>query len=97
MPRASRLSVFTTIADSADFTCRVSSSTVSCPAAATPACSQCDNGPASSPTRVTATPSPAKNATSASGSLRTFASRTTLPVASTTQTLENSSETSMPT
>ena len=97
MPRASLRSVFTTIADSAAFTCRVSSRTVSCPAAVSPACSHCDSGPASSPTRVTAIPSPARNATSVSGSLRTFASRTTLPVASTTQMLENSSETSMPT
>ena len=45
MPRASRRSVFTTMADSAAFTCRVSSRTVSCPAAVSPACSHCDSGP----------------------------------------------------
>jgi hypothetical protein len=58
--------------------------------------SHCDSGPASSPTRASGTPSSRKNRTSASGSLATFASHTILPVASTTQTLLRSRETSIP-
>ena len=57
MPRASLRSVLTTIADSAAFTCRVSSNTTSNPAPVRPACSHCESGPASNPIRVTATPS----------------------------------------
>src|SRR6266481_3619819 len=87
-PRASLRSVFTVIADKAAFTCRVSSRTVSNPASFNPACSHCDNGPASSPIRFTAKPSASKKATTASGSLATFASFTILPCASTTHTLE---------
>ena len=96
MPRASFRSVLTTIADSAAFTCRVSSSTTSHPARLSPACSHCDNGPASRPILVTTTPSRSKNRTSASGSLRTLASRTTRPVPSTTHTLLCSNDTSIP-
>jgi hypothetical protein len=96
MPRASLRSVFTTMAESAAFTCRVSSSTASKPAPARPACSHCDSGPASSPTRVNDRPSCPKKATNASGSLATFASRTILPVPSTTHTLLHSKETSIP-
>ena len=96
MPRASLRSVFTTIADSAAFTCRVSSSTASKPAFVSPACSHCDSGPASSPILATTTPSWPKNRTSASGSLGTLASRTIRPVASTTHTLLCSSDTSIP-
>ena len=76
MPRASLRSVFTIMAESAAFTCRVSSSTASNPAALSPACSHCESGPASSPIWVTATPSWRKNPTSASGSLATLVSRT---------------------
>ena len=79
MPRASLRSVFTIIAESAAFTCRVSSSTASKPGPVRPACSHCDSGPASSPTRVSGRPSCPKKPTSASGSLGTFASRTILP------------------
>jgi hypothetical protein len=86
----------TTIAESAALTCRVSSSTASSPAPVRPACSHWESGPASSPTRATATPSWRKNPTSASGSLATLASRTIRPVASTTHTLARSSETSIP-
>jgi len=93
MPRASLRSVLTTIAESAAFTCRVSSSTASNPALVRPAWSHCDKGPASRPTRVTAMPSWPRKATSASGSLATLASRTIRPVASTTQTLLRSSDT----
>ena len=96
MPRASLRSVLTVIAESAAFTCRVSSSTASKPASVKPACSHCDNGPASSPIRVNKTPIRRKKRTSASGSLATFASRTIWPLASTTQTLLCSSETSIP-
>jgi len=96
MPRASLRSVLTTIADSAALTCRVSSRTASKPAPLRPACSHCDNGPASSPIRVTAKPSPPNQATSASGSLATFASRTIRPAASTTQMLLSFSDTSIP-
>ena len=84
------------MAESAAFTCRVSSSTASNPAPVRPACSHCESGPASSPIRVTATPSWRKNPTSASGSLATLASRKICPVASTTHTLLRSSETSIP-
>ena len=84
------------IADSAAFTWRVSSSTTSSPAFVRPACSHCDSGPASSPIRVTTQPSWSKNRISASGSLRTLASRTIRPVASTTHTLLCSSDTSIP-
>jgi hypothetical protein len=96
MPRASLRSVLTTIAESAAFTCRVSSSTASSPAPVSPACNHCDSGPASRPTRVSGRPSSRKNRTSASGSLATFASRTIRPVASTTHTLLRSKETSIP-
>ena len=96
MPRASLRSVLTTIADSAAFTCRVSSNTASKPAPVKPASSHCESGPASSPIRVTATPSPTKKLTSVSGSLVTLASRTIRPAASTTHTLLRSSETSIP-
>src|SRR3954447_22746267 len=53
IPRASRRSVFTVIADNAAFTCRVSSRTTSKPACVKAACSHCDKGPASSPMRTT--------------------------------------------
>jgi hypothetical protein len=96
MPRASLRSVFTTIADSAAFTCRVSSSTASKPAPLRPACSHCDKGPASSPIRVTFRPRPRNQAIRASGSLATLASRTIQPVASTTHTLPSFSGTSIP-
>lgn len=89
-------SVFTTIAENAAFTWRVSRSTVSKPAPHRPACSHCDKGPASSPIRVAGTPTWPKKRASASGSLATFASRTIRPVASTTQTLLSSSDTSIP-
>jgi hypothetical protein len=56
----------------------------------------CESGPASSPTRVSGRPSRRKKSTSASGSLATLASRTILPVASTTHTLLRSKETSIP-
>jgi hypothetical protein len=96
MPRASLRSVLTTIADSAAFTCRVSSSTAPKPAPLRPACSHWDNGPASRPIRTTSRPRPRNQAVKASGSLATFASRTILPVASTTHTLLSSSDTSIP-
>jgi hypothetical protein len=96
MPRASFLSVLTTIAESAAFTWRVSSSTVSKPADVSPAWSHWLSGPASSPIRVTGRPSSRQNATSALGSLASLASRTILPLASRTQTLLCSKETSMP-
>ena len=50
-------SVLTTMAESAAFTCRVSSSTASKPGPARPACNHCDSGPASSPTRASGRPS----------------------------------------
>jgi len=96
MPRASLRSVLTGIALNALRTCLVSSSSTARPASRIAAKSHCDNGPASSPTRATSMPSPRNQATSASGSLATLASRTTRPVASTTHTLLNSSETSIP-
>src|SRR5947207_927845 len=93
---ASLRSVFTVIADKAAFTCRVSSRTASNPARISPACSHCDNGPASSPISFTGKPSPLKKETRASGSLATFASLTILPRPSTTHTLDNSKDTSIP-
>jgi hypothetical protein len=86
----------TTIAESAALTCRVSSSTASSPAAVKPAWSHWLSGPASSPIRVTGKPSCWKKMISASGSLATLASRTIRPVASTTQRLLRSSDTSIP-
>ena len=55
--------------------------------------SHCESGPASSPIRAISKPRPLHQA-KASGSLATLASRTIRPVASTTQRLELSSETS---
>ena len=49
MPRASLRSVLTTMAESAAFTCRVSSSTASNPAPVRPACSHCDERPGLQP------------------------------------------------
>ena len=49
MPRASRRSVLTAIAESAALTCRVSSSATSWPAAFSPSWSQADSGPALEP------------------------------------------------
>jgi hypothetical protein len=89
-------SVFTIMAESAAFTCRVSSSTASNPVSVRPAWSHCDKGPASRPMRVSGRPSWRKKPTSASGSLATLASRTIRPVLSTTHTLLRSSETSIP-
>jgi hypothetical protein len=66
----------TTIAESAAFTWRVSSSTVSNPASLSPACNHCDRGPAFSPMRVTGPPSCLKKRTRAAGSLATLTSRT---------------------
>jgi hypothetical protein len=84
------------MAESAAFTWRVSSSTTSNPARVSPAWSHCESGPASSPTLVTGTPSCRKKATRVSGSLGTLVSRTIFPVASTTQTLLCSKDTSIP-
>ena len=84
------------MAESAALTWRVSSSTVSNPALARPACSHWLSGPASSPIRTIVKPSPRQNPASTSGSLVTLASRTILPVVSTTQRLLDSNETSMP-
>ena len=52
-------------------------------------------GPASSPMRAMHNPAAAKKATNAWGSLGTLASRTISPVASTTQTLLHSNDTSI--
>jgi IS66 C-terminal element len=57
----------------------------------------CDSGPASRPTRSIASGSPVKYRASSPGSLPTFASLTVRPAASTTQRLDRSSDTSMPT
>ena len=54
IPRASLRSVFTVIAFSAAFTCRVSTRNVGRFAAASPACSHCDSGPADSVTAAKA-------------------------------------------
>jgi SRSO17 transposase len=90
------LGVFTVMAESAAFTCRVSSKTASRPAAIRAACSHCDSGPASRPIRLSGNPKLSKNSTSASGSLPILTSRTTCPLASTTHTLLAFSETSIP-
>jgi hypothetical protein len=95
IPRASFRSVFTVIALSAALTWRVSIKIAGSPASTSPACSHCDNGPASSPMRVNLRPLRSKNATRASRSLCTLASRTICPAASTTQTLLHSNETSI--
>ncbi len=84
------------MADNAAFTCRVSSSTTSKPAALNPACSHCDSGPASRPIRVGTCSRARKNRTRTSGSLATLVSRTIRPLASTTHTLLCSNDTSIP-
>ena len=95
MPRASLRSVFTVIALSAALTWRVSIRIAGSPASTSPAYSHCDKGPASSPMRAMLRPLSAKKATRASRSLRTLASRTICPAASTTHTLLHSNETSI--
>ena len=96
IPRASLRSVFTGIALKASRTCRVSSNSTVSPASRMPAYSHCDKGPASRPIRVTATSNLPNQPIKASGSLATFASRTIRPLASTTQMLALSSDTSIP-
>jgi hypothetical protein len=96
IPRASLRSDFTGMALNASRTCRVSSNSTASPAFFIAAYSHCDRGPASSPIRSTAKPSDRNQAISASGSLATLPSRTILPVASTTQMLELSKDTSIP-
>ena len=66
------------------------------PARLSPACSHCDNGPASSPIRFTAKCSDPKKSTRASGSLATFAYFTIFPCVSTMQALDRSNDTSIP-
>jgi hypothetical protein len=95
IPRASFRSVFTVIAFSAALTWRVSIRIAGSPASTSPAYSHCDKGPASSPMRANLRPLPAKNATRASRSLRTLASQTIGPAASTTHTLLHSNATSI--
>src|SRR4051794_29543779 len=96
MPRASLRSVLTIIAESAAFTCLVSSSTASNPALTRAVWSHCDKGPASRPMRTSGRLRPLRKVISASGSLATLASRTIRPVASTTHTLLCSNDTSIP-
>jgi len=96
MPRASLRSVLTGIALKASRTCRVSKSSTARPAWRIAANNHCDNGPASSPTRARLTPSDANHEIKASGSLATLSSQMILPLASTTQTLEHSNDTSIP-
>src|SRR5450755_4104525 len=57
---------------------------------------ECDSGPVSSPILASSSPSEANQPISASGSLATLASRTILPLALTTHTLEDSNDTSIP-
>jgi hypothetical protein len=66
------------------------------PAASRPANSHCDSGPASRPIRDSTNGCARSQPISASGSLVTFASATMLPVASTMQTLDCSTDTSIP-
>jgi hypothetical protein len=61
-----------------------------------PAYSHCESGPAFNPIHAISKPRPLHQAVKASGSLATFASQTIRPVASTTQMLELSSDTSIP-
>jgi hypothetical protein len=87
---------FTGIASNALRTCRVSKSSTARPASRIAAKSHCDSGPASSPIRSNLNPSEPNQPISASGSLETLASRTILPLPSTTHTLEHSNDTSIP-
>src|ERR1700728_1454809 len=93
---ASLRSVLTGISLKALRTCPVSSSSIAGPACFMPANSHCESGPASSPIRAISKPRSLHHAVKASGSLATLASRTIRPVASTTQMLELSSDTSIP-
>ncbi len=88
-------SVFTPIADNAALTHRVSSSTTETGKGQV-VVQPCDSGPAAGPIRHTANPTFLKNSTRASGSLATLTSRTIFPLASTTQKLLSSNETSIP-
>jgi hypothetical protein len=97
IPRASLRSDFTGIALNASCTCRVSNSSTARPASRIAAYNHCDSGPASRPIRARLDPSDLNHAISASGSLATFPSRTIFPFASTTQMLEHSNDTSIPT
>ena len=94
--RASLRSDFTGIDLKASYTCRVSRSSTASPPAFIAANSHCDSGPASSPIRSKLRLCERNQATSASGSLATLASRKVLPLASTTHTLEHSNDTSIP-
>jgi hypothetical protein len=96
MARASFRSVLTGMDRVAARSRRVSRRSTGSPAAASPAWSHCDSGPASSPTRAKGSPVPRRAAASASGSLGALISRTIAPAASTTQMLLVSSETSIP-
>jgi hypothetical protein len=96
MPQASFRSVFTGIALKASRTWRVSSNSSASPALARAANSHCDNGPASSPIRLSGTPRASNQAVKGAGSLASFASRTIRPFPSTTHTLTLSNDTSIP-
>jgi hypothetical protein len=96
IPRASFLSVFTGMVLKAVRTCRVSSSSAGRPSASRPANSHCERGPASRPIRARVKGCARSQPIRASGSLATLASATILPVPSTMQTLDCSSDTSIP-
>src|SRR3954452_10896596 len=94
--RASFRSVLFGMAPIAALARRVSRHTAGRPAAVSPSYSQAASEHASSPTRSGASPRPWRNATSASGSLGTRASRTIRPSSSTTHTVASSRDTSSP-
>jgi hypothetical protein len=86
IPRASLRSVLTGIVLSAWRTCRVSNSSTANPVSRIAACNHCDSGPTSRPIRARSNSSARSYVIKASGSLATSASRTILPLPSTTHT-----------
>src|SRR4051794_30660646 len=77
------------------FRCRVSRQTTGRPSPVRPACSYCERGPASRPTRTSGPGAAARALAKLSGSLATLVSRTIVPFSSRMQRLLASNDTSI--
>src|SRR3954470_13158202 len=95
MPRASLRSVLLGMALRVAFRCRVSRQTTGRPSPVRPACSHCERGPASRPTRTSGPGAAARALAKLSGSLATLVSRTIVPFSSRMQRLLASNDTSI--
>src|SRR4051794_37606892 len=95
MPRASLRSVLLGMALRVAFRCRVSRQTTDRPSSVRPACSHCERGPASRPTRTSGPGAAARALAKLSGSLATLVSRTIVPFPSRMQRLLASNDTSI--